>query len=97
MTFPGKSGAFYDDADHDIETGISMWPFPHEDIIKEKFASYSYTGPTRNDEPVKTLAGERGFAARGTGLYGGPITLTSYIWEYPGAACPDDICDYGDY
>jgi len=34
-----------------------------------------------------TLYGEPG-----NGLYGGPITLTSYIWEYLGSACPATIC-----
>jgi len=33
----------------------------------------------------------RGFAAAGTGLYGGPITLTSYVWEAAGNALPAGI------
>ena len=41
------------------------------------------------------VSGNRGFAADGNGLYGGPITLTSYIWEYLGNPCPADICNYG--
>ena len=30
--------------------------------------------------------------APGNGLYGGPITLTSYIWEYLGNPCPVGVC-----
>ena len=100
MTFMGSSGTFYNDADAKKETGIQMWPFPHEDLIKEKFAEYSYTGgtagPTFESGPVETLHGDRGFAGAGTGLYGGAITLTSYIWEYLGNICPEDICLYGE-
>jgi len=29
-------------------------------------------------------------------LYGGSRTLTSYIWEYLGNACPSSICNYGN-
>ncbi len=38
--------------------------------------------------PLKFLI----FAANGSGFYGGPITLTSYIWEKLGTACPTHIC-----
>lgn len=60
-----------------------LWPWPNEDIIKSDFAAYP--GPS-------SLPGARGFAAPGNGLYGGPKTLTSYIWEYLGYGCPIDIC-----
>jgi hypothetical protein len=59
------------------------------DLIKTKMAAYSYSGS------LGTLSGARGFATSGTGLYGGPITLTSYIWEYLGNPCPTDICPTG--
>ena len=49
-----------------------LWPFPNEAVIKADMASY--VGPG--------LSGTRGFCAAGNGLYGGPRTLTSYIWEY---------------
>lgn len=60
-----------------------LWPFPNEAAIKADMAAYAGGG----------LSGPRGFAAPGTGLYGGPRTLTSYIWEYLGAPCPSDVCD----
>jgi hypothetical protein len=63
----------------------SLWPFPNEAMIKSDMASYSGSGSV----------GTRGFAANGNGLYGGPLTLTSYIWEYLGNACPADICGGG--
>ncbi|GAA3919615.1 fibronectin type III domain-containing protein [Litoribacillus peritrichatus] len=93
----GRSGTFYGQPGWDTLTEQALWPYPHEDLIKEKFANYSYTGPTRTDQedqvgPDETLSGARGFAASGNGLYGGPITLTSYIWEQLGSACPEQYC-----
>jgi hypothetical protein len=78
----GESGTLWGEAGYDTDTGISMWPFPNEDLIKTKMAAYTGGG----------VNGARGFAASGNGLYGGPVTLTSYIWEYLGNPCPDDIC-----
>ncbi|UXI66143.1 hypothetical protein [Tahibacter amnicola] len=59
-----------------------LWPFPNEAVIKAEFAAYSGGG----------LPGARGFAAPGLGLYGGPRTLSSYIWEYLGSPCPSSAC-----
>ena len=33
MTFVGKSGTFFGEEGYDVETGISMWPFPMESLI----------------------------------------------------------------
>lgn len=93
----GRSGKFYGQQGWDELTEQPLWPYPHQDLIKQKFADYSYTGPTRTDQvdqvgPDDTLKGARGFAAPGNGLYGGPITLTSYIWEQLGSPCPEGIC-----
>jgi hypothetical protein len=93
----GRSGSFRGDADWNTLTEHSLWPYPHEDLIKDKMANYQYSGPTRSNDkyvegPIETLSGARGFASDGTGLYGGPITLTSYIWEQLGTPCPDDVC-----
>ncbi|MGA3008774.1 MAG: hypothetical protein ABSD72_00805 [Terracidiphilus sp.] len=81
----GKSGTLWGDAGYDTITSAPLWPFPNEATIKTDMASY--TGPGAK--------GARGFAASGVGLYGGPITLTSYIWEYLGNICPHDICPGG--
>ena len=73
---------------YDQLTDVPLWPWPHEDRIKAVFAQ-------RNDPPIASEAGNettRRFAAPGKGLYGGPITLTSYIWEYTGTPCPPEIC-----
>ena len=59
-----------------------LWPFPNEAVIKTEMAAYNGAG----------LSGTRGFSAPGNGLYGGPRTLTSYIWEYLGNPCPSDVC-----
>ena len=60
----------------------SLWPWPNEDQIKADMAAYAGPG----------LPGPRGFAAPGNALYGGPRTLTSYIWEYLGSPCPTTMC-----
>jgi hypothetical protein len=61
-----------------------LWPFPNEDVVKNTMGAWTYMNN-----------GKRGFCADGNGLYGGPITLTSYIWEYLGNPCPPEICAYG--
>jgi hypothetical protein len=75
----GADGTFYGDVGYSTLTNNNLWPWPNEDRIKADFSSSS----------------TRGFAASGNGLYGGPITLTSYIWEYLGNPCPAEICNYG--
>ena len=87
----GKSGTLYGENGWNMDDGVSMWPFPAEGLIKRKMAAFSYTGPDYQGNEG-TLSGSRGFAADGEGLYGGAITLTSYIWEYLGHACPQDVC-----
>jgi len=87
----GKSGTLYGEDGWNRDDGVSMWPFPAEGLIKRQMASFSYTGPDYLGNQG-TLSGARGFAAEGEGLYGGPITLTSYIWEYLGHACPQNVC-----
>jgi hypothetical protein len=83
----GVSGTLYGETGYNVVQSTPMWPFPNEAVIKTKMASYSNASPP--------LSGARGFAAPGTGLYGGPTTLTSYIWEYLGNPCPADICSTG--
>ena len=88
LTFLGVSGTLYGEAGYDAETGISMWPFPMEDIIKEKFSQYRYQGNTykgdeqnRNVSGTGSINGARGFAIDGQ-------TLTNYIWGYLGNVVP---------
>ncbi|MCK5321600.1 hypothetical protein KAJ38_03405, partial [Candidatus Pacearchaeota archaeon] len=80
----GVSGTLYGEPGWDTVTNEDLWPFPNEDEIKEDMASYSGPGPS----------GNRGFCTDGNGIYEGPITLTSYIWEYLGNKCPPEICNY---
>jgi hypothetical protein len=77
----GVSGTLWGDPGWDTLTDENLWPFPNEDRIKKDMASYE--GPP---------SGKRGFCADGNGRYGGPITLTSYIWEYLGQSCPPEVC-----
>ncbi len=88
MTFLGKSGTFYGDDGYDTETNIPMWPFPSQDLIKEKFAQYSYTGDTytggahsRVVSGTGSISGKRGFAVDGQ-------NLTNYVWGYLGNTVP---------
>lgn len=90
----GRSGTLWGDDGYAEVTNDNLWPWPNEDIIKQWMSSYSYQG---SDSGLPSVSGARGFAASGTGLYGGPITLTSYIWEYLGQPCPTDICDLSDH
>ena len=78
----GTPGTLWGDSGYDTLTSIPIWPWTDEAVIKTDMASYTGQG----------AFGTRGFAAPGNGLYGGPITLTSYIWESLGNACPADMC-----
>jgi len=75
----GRPGTLYGEEGWDEVTDIPLWPFPNEAVIKATMAEWTQG----ND-------GKRGFCADGQGLYGGPITLSSYIWEYLGSPMPDD-------
>ncbi len=84
----GTTGTLYGDPGYDTVTTTSLWPFPNEAVIKSDMATFSMVNPITGN----TISGTRGFAASGNGLYGGPITLTSYIWEALGNPCPAGIC-----
>ena len=88
LTFLGFSGTLYGEAGYDSETGISMWPFPMEDIIQAKFSKYTYKGNTyeggehnRSISGTGSISGEKGFAVSDQ-------TLTNYIWGYLGNVVP---------
>lgn len=83
----GADGSLYGDPGYATLTTKSLWPWVGEAVIKRFMASYSYHG-LKADGTIGTLYGNRGFAASGTGLYGGPITLTSYLWESLGHPSP---------
>ncbi len=84
----GKDGTMWGEPGWNETTNITLWPWPYEDIIKELMSQYYYDNSSDNLPPIR---GDRGFCGNGTGLYGGPITLTSYIWEYLGNPLPDYI------
>ena len=85
----GTSGTRWNQAGYDQITTVDLWPWPYQDTIKSVFREANNVpagnSPAANDK-------FRGFAANGTALYGGAITLTSYIWEYLGVACPPTAC-----
>jgi len=76
----GVAGTLWGEEGYEDLTDDSLWPFPNEDEIKSDMSSF--VGPP---------SGERGFCVDEIGLYGGSVTLTSYIWEYLGYAIPSDI------
>ena len=95
----GKTGTLWGEFGYDLlqdgtngQADENLWPFPNENRIRQDMRSYYYDDP---NDSLPPLSGSRGFCADGTGLYGGPITLTSYIWEYLGNPCPSDICGSG--
>ncbi|MEA1924432.1 MAG: hypothetical protein U9M95_01030 [Candidatus Altiarchaeota archaeon] len=98
----GVSGTLWGEPGYNTLTEEDLWPFPDEDIIKERMRVYTRWDPYDNIDPNNAsnpetyVNGSRGFCADGKGLYGGNITLTSYIWEYLGNPCPNNICDYGE-
>ncbi|MCK5321219.1 hypothetical protein KAJ38_01450, partial [Candidatus Pacearchaeota archaeon] len=89
----GKTGTLWGEPGYNLlqdgtngQADENLWPFPNEDLIKEHMKTYSYDDGN--------LMGDRGFCVDGNGLYDGPITLTSYIWEYLNNSCPPEICNY---
>lgn len=85
----GVSGTLWGEPGYDQLTNDDLWPWPYEDKIKAVFAEQN-NPPSGYSPSVNNT--KRGFAADGNGLYGGPISLTSYIWEYLGTPCPTNVC-----
>jgi hypothetical protein len=85
----GASGTRWGQAGYDQITSVDLWPWPFQDVIKSVFREVNNVPP--GNSPVFNDT-TRGFAATGTALYGGAITISSYIWEYLGAPCPQTVC-----
>lgn len=89
-TLIGTPGTLWGEPGYNTDTGVAMWPFPNEDLIKAKMKAYSFT------DSNGTVSGKRGFCADGKQLDGvSDITLTSYIWEYLGNKMPAGIYPSG--
>ncbi len=80
MTLIGTAGTLWGETGYATDTGVSMWPFPNEALIKSKMAAYTATG----------ITGARGFCT-GTSKDGTSQTLTKYIWEYLGNQIPSSV------
>ena len=74
----GVSGTLYGEPGYNVDTGASLWPWPYEERIKAEMCT--------------DVGVSRGFCSPGSALAGGPVTLTSYIWEALGNPCPESIC-----
>lgn len=86
----GVDGTLYGEPGYDQLTSVNLWPFPYENQIKMLFCEPN--NPPSGSTPSANNT-TRGFCSTGTRLDGAnPITLTSYIWEYLGNACPVGIC-----
>jgi hypothetical protein len=77
----GVSGTLYGQTGWNTVTDEDLWPFPNEDKIKELMST-----------TVSGVPGIYGFTAYNS-PFGTPNTLTSYIWEYLGNPCPEEICN----
>ncbi|MFH1224862.1 MAG: hypothetical protein V1676_03585 [Candidatus Diapherotrites archaeon] len=88
----GVTGTLAGEEGWNSVTNDSLWPPPYENEYKRIMCDEQYNlhkgEVDKSGNPV--VFGGRGFCANGTGLYGGPVTLTSYIWEYLGNECPHD-------
>ena len=73
----GVDGTLWGDPGYDQLTSNNLWPWPNEQRIHDDAAEA--------DSPSYTNTPARGFAAAGQ-------TLTKYIWQYLGNACPTEIC-----
>ena len=78
----GVSGTLYGEPGYNITTTEDLWPYPHEEQIRDNFReadSFSwYTQMWDGDSSVPSSNNtERGFCADGQ-------TLTTYIWGYLG-------------
>lgn len=85
----GGTGTRWGDPGYDQLSNEDLWPWPFQDKIK---AVFSEANSVPSGSSPSTNVTKRGFAADGNGLYGGPISLTSYIWEYLGTSCPKLVC-----
>ena len=74
----GLPGTLYGDPGFDEQTTTSLWPWPFEERIKQEMCT--------------DVSVTRGFCTDDSALYGGPTTITSYVFEALGSACPGDIC-----
>jgi hypothetical protein len=72
----GADGTRFGDASYNTLAATSLWPWPNEDRIKRDMCANT----------------TRGFCSTGQRLGNlGPVTLTTYIWEYLGNPIPSGI------
>ena len=82
----GVDGSLYGETGYNTDSGDSLWPFPHEDIIRAKMRAYNKNG----------VDGTRGFCADGQTLtkyiweyLGNPIPPEIYGSNPPAPPAPD--------
>lgn len=72
----GADGSRYGEPGYNTLTSTPLWPWPNEDRIKREMCANT----------------TRGFCATGQRLGNlGPVTLTTYIWEYLGNPIPAGV------
>ncbi len=72
----GTDSSRFGDAGYNTLTAATLWPWPNEDRIKREMCANT----------------TRGFCSTGQRLGNlGPVTLTTYIWEYLGSPIPSGV------
>lgn len=72
----GNDGSRFGETGYNTLTSTSLWPWPNEDRIKREMCANT----------------TRGFCSAGQRLGNvGPVTLTTYIWEYLGNPIPSGV------
>jgi hypothetical protein len=93
----GVDGTLWGETGFDTLTANPLWPYPFEDVIKQDMASYQCAPACTSGNYAPAVRGfvlPDGDTTAPGRRYGGSRTLTSYIWEYLGNACPAEICNY---
>ncbi len=83
----GVSGTLWGEAGYNQRTSANLWPWKHEDKIKEWFALPNVP-PTGNIPAINNTV--RGFTVAND-QFGKQMTLTRYIWQYLGNEIPAGI------
>lgn len=79
----GADETLYGEPGYNTLTNVPLWPFPNEEIIRERMKAYTYwdewdnLDPGNSSNPDTWVSGDRGFCVDG-------MTLTTYILEYLG-------------
>ncbi|MBI5783103.1 MAG: Ig-like domain-containing protein [Gammaproteobacteria bacterium] len=72
----GIDGSRFSEANYNTLTSAALWPWPNEDRIKREMCANTARGFCSTSQRLGNL---------------GPVTLTTYIWEYLGSPIPSGV------